>query len=69
MERGLRAPLSTREEIALQRVANGVGEVDPRQVERLAQLDLIQRDRTPLRLTETGMRRLGILPATLPGGG
>lgn len=47
MERGLRAPLSTREEIALQRVANGVGEVDPRQVERLAQLDLIQRDRTP----------------------
>jgi hypothetical protein len=68
MDRGLRAPLSVKEEIALRRVASGIGEVGAPQVERLLQLDLVQHHRATLRLTETGVRRLGILAASLETG-
>ena len=65
MDRGLRAPLSIKEEIALRRVANGVGEVGRRQAERLVQLALVERGEARLRVTEIGLRRLGLLAATL----
>ena len=61
MDRGLRAPLSTKEEIALRRVANGTQDVGLRQVERLVQLALVRYDHAHLRLTENGERRLSTL--------
>jgi hypothetical protein len=58
MDRGLVAPLSPNEEIALRRVAHGSVDVSARHANRLIKLALIAADDSGLRLTEIGRRRL-----------
>ena len=61
MERGLLAPLSPNEELALRRIAQGSAEVLDVYSRRLVVLALIERDLLGLRLTELGKRRLAAL--------
>src|SRR5262245_9675022 len=58
MERGLLAPLSPNEELALRRIAQGSTEVPDVYSRRLVRLALIKRDLSGLRLTELGKKRL-----------
>jgi hypothetical protein len=58
MDRGLRAPLSPNEEIALRRVAYGSVDVAARHVERLTRLALVESHDVGLRLTSVGVRRV-----------
>jgi hypothetical protein len=61
MDRGLRAPLSPHEEIALRRVAYGSIDVAARHVERLIRLALVEPHGLGLRLTTAGMQRIEAL--------
>lgn len=61
MDRGLRAPLSPNEEIALRRVAYGSIDVATRYVERLAKLALVERHGRVVRLTPVGIERVRLL--------
>jgi hypothetical protein len=68
MDRGLVAPLSPNEEIALRRVAHGSVDVSARHVERLIKLSLVTSDKSGLRLTDVGVRRLrGLADAVIDG--
>jgi hypothetical protein len=58
VDRGLLAPLSPNEEIALRRVANGRFDVAARHAERLIKLALVKRGASGLRLTSVGVQRL-----------
>jgi hypothetical protein len=58
MDRGLRAPLSPNEEIALRRVAYGSIDVAARHVERLTRLALVEPHQLGFRLTSVGVRRV-----------
>jgi hypothetical protein len=58
MDRGLRAPLSPNEEIALRRVAYGSIDVATRHVDRLVKLALVEPHALGLRLTMAGMQRI-----------
>ena len=58
MERGLLAPLSPNEELALRRIAQGSSEVPDTYSDRLVRLALIEQDLSGLRLTALGKKRL-----------
>jgi hypothetical protein len=58
MERGLLAPLSPNEEMALRRISHGSPQVADVHVQRLMRLALIQRQPLGLQLTELGKQRL-----------
>jgi hypothetical protein len=58
MDRGLRAPLSPNEEIALRRVGYGSIDVSARHVDRLIKLALVEPHELGLRLTSAGMQRI-----------
>jgi hypothetical protein len=58
MDRGLRAPLSPNEEIALRRVAYGSIDVASHHADRLLKLALVERHASGLRLTIAGMQRV-----------
>jgi hypothetical protein len=65
MERGLKAPLSPREEVTLRRTALGVFkpvDLPARDIERLKALSLIEDYNGGLRLTPTGRQRYQRLP-------
>jgi hypothetical protein len=62
MTRGLLAPLSPPEEIALRRIAHGSMVVDSQAASRLIALALIQRTSSGLRLTPLGRLRFDALP-------
>ena len=67
MERGLKAPLSPREEVSFRRVALGISKAEflpARDVERLKALSLIKEHESHLRLTPTGCKRYQALPNT-----
>jgi hypothetical protein len=61
MERGLLAPLSPNEELALRRIAQGLIEISEAYSRRLISLALIEKDIAGLRLTELGKKRLARL--------
>lgn len=64
MSRGLSAPLSPHEEIALRRIAiqqSGAAEPDDRHVTRLVALELVAQEGVSLNLTPLGKRRLDTL--------
>jgi len=66
MDRGLVAPLSPNEEIALRRVAHGSIDIPARHAERLVKLALVTADESGLRLTEVGVRRVrGLTDASI----
>ena len=65
MDRGLVAPLSPNEEIALRSVAYGSVDVSARHVQRLIKLALVTSEKSGLRLTEVGARRLRGLAAAV----
>lgn len=56
MERGLLAPLSPNEEMALRRISHGSNQIADIHIQRLLALALIRED--PLGLTELGVQRL-----------
>ena len=58
MERGLLAPLSPNEEMALRRVSHGSTQIADVHVQRLMRLALIQGGPSGLQLTELGKQRL-----------
>ena len=58
MERGMLAPLSPNEELALRRIAHGSADVPNTYCQRLVVLALIEQDVSGLRLTELGRKRL-----------
>jgi len=58
MERGMLAPLSPNEELALRRIARGSTDVSDTYSQRLVVLALIEQDVSGLRLTELGRKRL-----------
>ena len=58
MERGMLAPLSPNEELALRRIARGSTDVPNTYRRRLVILALIEQDLSGLRLTELGKKRL-----------
>ena len=58
MERGMLAPLSPNEEVALRRVALGSTDGSNTYSQRLVILALIEQDVSGLRLTELGRKRL-----------
>lgn len=62
MTRGLLAPLSPPEEIALRRIAHGSVVFDAQVAARLASLALVERVNTSLRLTPLGRLRFNALP-------
>jgi hypothetical protein len=62
MTRGLLAPLSPSEEIALRRIAHGSIAVDAQATAKLASLALVERAHTSLRLTPLGRLRFNSLP-------
>ena len=65
MNRGLKAPLSSNEEITLRRVGYGIAkpnELIARDVERLSLLALIDRQGDRLVLTDLGQQRLTSMP-------
>jgi hypothetical protein len=62
MSRGLLAPLSPPEEIALRRIAHGSVVVDAQAAARLMSLALVERVHTSLRLTPLGRLRFNALP-------
>jgi CheY-like chemotaxis protein len=62
MINGLHAVLSPQEEVALKRIAHESLTVDARIVTRLAELALVERTKTGLRLTALGRQRIGSLP-------
>lgn len=62
MTRGLLAPLSPKEEIALRRVAHGSIIVDSQTASRLIALALIEQASSGLRLTPLGRLRFNALP-------
>ncbi|HEX9556188.1 MAG TPA: hypothetical protein VF991_06810 [Reyranella sp.] len=66
MERGLRAPLSPNEEVALRRIATGVAQPSGREIERLKQLGLVESADEALCLSETGRERYARLPDAAP---
>ncbi|MBV8186938.1 MAG: hypothetical protein JOY64_09095 [Alphaproteobacteria bacterium] len=61
MDRGLRAPLSPNEEIALRRVAYGSVDVASRHADRLVKLALVEPHELGLRLTTVGVQRVKAL--------
>jgi hypothetical protein len=61
MDRGLRAPLSPNEEIALRRVAYGSVDIAARYLERLLRLSLVEAHDLGLRLTSVGVQRVAAL--------
>ena len=62
--RGMLAPLSPHEEVALRRIAFGTeGTLDPGHIRRLQQLDLIEWAGWTWRLTSLGRQRHEILVA------
>ena len=61
MDRGLRAPLSPNEEIALRRVACGSIDVAAHHVQRLTTLALVESHGPGLRLTLAGVQRVELL--------
>jgi len=65
MTRGLLAPLSPPEEIALRRVANGSPVVDAQIAANLCRLALIERTACGLRLTPLGRQRYDAMPKAL----
>lgn len=70
MPRGLEAPLSYNEEVALRRVASGrspLQELAPRDVMRLKTLSLVEDENGTLKLTEIGRQRYRALPRTSQG--
>lgn len=62
MTRGLLAPLSPKEEIALRRIAHGSFVVDARTASRLIALALAEQASSGLRLTPLGQLRFNALP-------
>ncbi|SEP24123.1 hypothetical protein SAMN02990966_04630 [Rhodospirillales bacterium URHD0017] len=58
MERGLLAPLSPNEELALRRISPGSTVVPDVYCKRLVTLALIEQDLVGMRLTELGKKRL-----------
>jgi hypothetical protein len=58
MDRGLRAPLSPNEEIALRRVAYGSIDVAAHYVDRLVRLALVESHDLGVRLTAVGVQRI-----------
>jgi len=62
MTRGLLAPLSPQEGIALRRIAHGSTVVDAEVAARLASLALVERVHSSLRLTPLGRLRFNALP-------
>jgi hypothetical protein len=62
MPRGLPAPLSPQEEIALRRIAHGSMRVDGQAASRLIAVALIQRTSSGLHLTPLGRLRFDALP-------
>ena len=58
MERGLLAPLSPKEEMALLRISLGSADVEDVHVQRLVKLGLVHREPSGLQLTEHGKKRL-----------
>jgi hypothetical protein len=69
MDRGLRAPLSPNEEIALRRVSYGSIDVAARYVERLRRLALVEPHELGLRLTAVGVQRVRSLGGAVGEGG
>lgn len=65
MTRGLLAPLSPPEEIALRRVANGSPIIDAQLAANLCRLALIERTASGLRLTPLGRQRYEAMPKAL----
>jgi hypothetical protein len=61
MERGLLAPLSPNEEMALRRISQGSTEVADGHLQRLMRLALVQQGPLGARLTEIGKQRLADL--------
>ena len=60
--RGMLAPLSLHEEIALSKVGSGnSGPLAPEHIRRLLQLELIEWTGRRWALTETGQRRYGVV--------
>ncbi len=69
MGRSLNAPLSLHEEVALRRVALGVGPRDilsARAIARLKSLELIEVSESGVRLTPIGEQRYSALPGVSP---
>lgn len=69
MGRSLNAPLSPHEEVALRRVALGMGPrevLSPRAMARLRSLELIEGSEEGLRLTPIGQQRYATLPGVSP---
>lgn len=62
MTRGLLAPLSPKEEIALRRIAHGSFVVDEQVASHLIALALVERTSSALRLTPLGRLRFNALP-------
>jgi hypothetical protein len=66
MGRGLRAPLSPNEEVALRRIAIGVAQPSGPEIERLKQLGLVEGADQALCLSEAGRERYARLPDAAP---
>ncbi len=66
MDRGLRAPLSPHEELALRRVATGTAPPSSPELDRLKKLGLVEDGDVAVRLTEAGRERYTQLPDAAP---
>jgi len=69
MDRGLLAPLSPNEELALRRIAHGIAglrEINRREIKRLVALNLIVSDDVSVSITKLGLERVTHLPRTGP---
>jgi hypothetical protein len=65
MKKGLLAPLSPNEELALRRIAHGIAglrEINRLEIKRLAALNLIASDGITVSMTALGQERLALLP-------
>jgi hypothetical protein len=69
MDRGLLAPLSPNEELALRRIAHGIAglrEINKREIKHLAALNLIVSDGITVSMTKHGLNRVTHLPHVGP---
>jgi hypothetical protein len=67
MDRGLLAPLSPNEELALRRIALGIAglrDINTREIKRLMALGLIVSDDVSVSITKLGLERVTHLPRT-----